>query len=170
MQVKRLTAVILAAALLVGVAGTVCAAGGPGDAKGDTFRQAWEQVRTRLEAIRRNRESATDFQGQAVQIAARIRAEIKRIRDGGLPLRKEQLVRIRATIAGLNGCGRSLRATLGEIRQACIQAREARRNAEAGPLQSAYSRAEAVQEARLEHLRDLVSLLEEILAELESIK
>lgn len=172
MQMQKLSASIMVVALLVGVTGAVWAAGAPagaGSSKADTFQQAWEQVKARLEVMRQNRESAKRLQGQAVQIAARIRAEIKRIGDAGLPLRDERVVRIRAKIERIKDRGRSLRETLGEIRQACIQAREARRKSEGGPVKSAYGRAEAVQEERLEHLGDLVNALEEVQAELESI-
>jgi len=173
--VKRLTAALLVTALvIIAVAGTVWAAAGPpagaGTSKLESFRQAWEQVKARLQIMRQNRETANEFRGQAVQIAAQIRAEIKRIRDGGLPLQEEQHARIRAAVATMKGYGQSIKDTLGEIREACIQAREARRNSEGGPVVGAYSRAEAVQEARLTHLQNLVNTLNDILTELQAIK
>jgi hypothetical protein len=63
----------LLAVILVAAAGTVWAANSPAATgnKGELFRQAWEQVKARLETMRQNRENAQDFKGHATQIARR---------------------------------------------------------------------------------------------------
>jgi hypothetical protein len=162
----------LLAVILVAAAGTVWAANSPAATgnKGELFRQAWEQVKARLETMRQNRENAQDFKGHATQIATQIRAEVKRIRDGGLPLAQEQLEQIRAQIAAAKGYGLSIKETLGQIGEACVQAREARRNSEAGPVKGAYTTAEAVQTTRLTHLQNLTATLNEILTQLKAIQ
>lgn len=172
---RKVAVVTVIAVLVVALAGSVWAAGGPpasapGVDRAQKFRQAIEDLKPKLQLMNQHRIRIRELQGEVKGLAAQIRAEIKRIREAGLPFTEEQLEEIKGVTAEMRGFGKTIAETMGQINEQAKLAREARAAQDPEPVKGAYSRMHAVQEARIAHLESLVTAMQAVLAQLQAIQ
>lgn len=174
---RRLVTVAVIAALVVALAGPVWAAGGPpasvpasAQERAQKFRQAIEDLKPKLQVMNQNRIRTRELQGEVKGLAQQIRAEIRRIREAGLRFTEAQLEEVKGVTAEMRGFGKSIAETMGQVNEQARLAREARAAQEPEPVKGAYSRMQAVQDARIAHLEALVEAMSEVLERLQGIK
>jgi methyl-accepting chemotaxis protein len=174
---RRFLIVSLVAVMVLTLAGAAWAAGGrpetiPGAAKErvQQFQQAMSQVKNNLQAMNQNRIRIREMRGEINGLTKQIRLEIQRIRGAESSMTEEQLEEIKSVIAEMRGFGKAISETMGQINEQAALMREARAELESGSVISAYTRIQAVQEARLGHLESLAAAMEAVLGQLQDIE
>lgn len=177
-KMRRFVLLSMVGLMVLALSSMAWAAGGPPNSppgaaaqeRARQFQQTMNEIQENLRDVRQSRIAIREMQGDIRGLAMQIREEIRRIREPGLPLSEEQLEEIRNLTAELRGIGRSMADTVGQINEQAGLMREARAELAAIPLINALSRIQAVQEARLSHLEDLVAAMNALLARLQAIQ